>query len=231
MKSTDELRKEYLALKSGGELAMMLGAKCSNCGSSENIEYHHIVPLHLGGTNRWTNLAPLCNRCHKSAHRGRHISQYVSHSHSGRPSKCSDKEAFDALDKWSDGQIGTRKLRELMRLEEPKSGGSAIGTYPQYKKWLRLRGYEKVKNILDVTVSNGSCCITGSTRVGTITKSDGQTIEIYFNDTGLNDDVMYKVRGTDEIKPFRLIKSGLSMQVGTHFIDCRYETDGQMSFG
>ena len=231
MKSVEELRKEYLVLRNNGEMAMMLGSTCSNCGSTDDVEYHHVVPLHLGGTNRWTNIVPLCNRCHKAAHRGRHISAYVNHTGSGRPSNVSDKVAFKALDMWADGQIGSRKLRELMRLKELKGGGSAISKHRQYEKWCKERGYLKVKNTLDVTATQRTYGFDGGTRVGTITKSDGQTIEIYFNDTGMNDDVMYKVRGTDEMKPFRLIKSGLSMRVGAHFVDCRFESDGQLSFG
>ena len=215
MSTPDELRKEYLALKHGGELEMMLGSTCCNCGSQENIEYHHIVPLILGGTNRWTNITPLCSRCHKAAHRGRHISHYTSHANSGRPTKCTDDEAFDALDKWADGQIGMRKLRELMRLKEPKSGGSAINRSAQYKKWMRLRGYKRVKNTLDVTASNRSYGINGGTYIGTITMTDGYDIDIYFNDTGLNDDVMYKVRGTNELKSFREIKIGIATTDGS----------------
>lgn len=186
MNTTDDLRKEYLALKRGGELAMMLGSTCSNCGSSENIEYHHIVPLHLGGTNRWTNIAPLCNRCHKAAHRGRHISHYVSHANSGRPAKCTDEEAFAALDRWADGQIGSRKLRELMQLEEPKVGGSVIRKHKQYKEWIKQRGYKNVRNTIDVAATHNPFNLEGKT-VGYIEYPDGHKEEIIYHETGLND--------------------------------------------
>lgn len=227
MKSVEELRKEYLVLRNNGEMAMMLGVKCSNCGSTEDIEYHHVVPLHLGGTNRWTNIVPLCNRCHKAAHRGRHISAYVNHTGSGRPSNVSDKVAFKALDLWADGQIGNNKCRELMHL----SGKTWPNQTKQYKKWCKERGYLKVRNILDVRAAQRTYGFDGGVQVGTITRLDGTKTDIYFNDTGLNDDVMYLVRGTEEMRPFRLIKSGLTMQIGAHFVDCRFESDGQLSFG
>ena len=44
------------------EVKHWYGDICANCGSSESIEYHHIVPLALGGTNRITNFAPLCHK-------------------------------------------------------------------------------------------------------------------------------------------------------------------------
>ena len=42
------------------------GDRCVNCGSDENIEFHHIVPLAIGGTNNYGNVVPLCWRCHKA---------------------------------------------------------------------------------------------------------------------------------------------------------------------
>lgn len=212
MDSTSDLRKEYITLRNSGALASMLGSSCSNCGSEENIEYHHIVPIHLGGTNRFSNIVPLCNACHKAAHRGRHISEYTSHAGSGRPTKVTDDVAFKVLDAWSDGQIGNRKCSELMGLSQAKTprGGGAGGvvTSAQYKRWCKERGYEKVTNNLDVKATTSTYGIDGGVCVGLITKTDGSKVEIYFNDTGLNDDVMYKIRRTEETKPFRLIKTG-----------------------
>ena len=45
-----------------------LPSSCQNCGSSENLEIHHIVPIVFGGTNRIGNLAALCGSCHRLAH-------------------------------------------------------------------------------------------------------------------------------------------------------------------
>lgn len=42
--------------------------KCANCGSEENIEIHHIVPLIVGGTNKKSNLVALCQDCHAKIH-------------------------------------------------------------------------------------------------------------------------------------------------------------------
>lgn len=54
-----------------------IGTRCINCGTEEGIEYHHVVPLLLGGNDILENIVPLCHSCHKTAHCGQHISHYV----------------------------------------------------------------------------------------------------------------------------------------------------------
>lgn len=182
-----------------------LGCTCANCGSEDDIEYHHIVPLALGGTNALTNLIPLCYKCHKAAHHGRHITSFADHSHSddGRPPKCNDETAFRALDLLADGQIGIRKCKQMMNL--------AARTEPvmtsQYKKWIKLRGYQSVRNILDTRITNKGCgVISDGDYIGDVTYPDGTKGEIVFKDTGLNDDVMYTPRYSREEITFREMK-------------------------
>ena len=59
------------------EIRRKAGNICVNCGSTDGIEYHHIVPLFVGGQENETNIVPLCHRCHKAAHYGRNIQNYV----------------------------------------------------------------------------------------------------------------------------------------------------------
>jgi HNH endonuclease/WYL domain len=51
---------------------------CLNCGSSQNLQAHHVIPLSRGGTNRSENLKLLCEKCHKSEHGGRDFSNINS---------------------------------------------------------------------------------------------------------------------------------------------------------
>lgn len=37
--------------------------KCINCGSKDNIQWHYIVPLAIGGKDVGTNMMPLCQVC------------------------------------------------------------------------------------------------------------------------------------------------------------------------
>lgn len=41
---------------------------CGCCGSKEQLELHHIVPLELGGNNEFYNLLYLCRGCHQKIH-------------------------------------------------------------------------------------------------------------------------------------------------------------------
>lgn len=41
---------------------------CANCGSKDNVVFHHIVPVIAGGSDRITNIVPLCTKCHYKAH-------------------------------------------------------------------------------------------------------------------------------------------------------------------
>ncbi len=44
------------------------GRQCVNCSAQTNLEVHHVVPLHQGGTNRPTNLVTVCQSCHAGSH-------------------------------------------------------------------------------------------------------------------------------------------------------------------
>lgn len=41
---------------------------CANCGSKNDLEWHHIVPLSKGGNNIRSNIVCLCHECHNIVH-------------------------------------------------------------------------------------------------------------------------------------------------------------------
>lgn len=49
---------------------LMIGTKCVNCGSTEDIRYHHIVPIGMGGSESLSNICCLCAKCHSLVHWG-----------------------------------------------------------------------------------------------------------------------------------------------------------------
>lgn len=49
------------------------GYCCRKCGSDEDLEVHHIIPVSKGGTNSQANLITLCHRCHKRQPRHGHL--------------------------------------------------------------------------------------------------------------------------------------------------------------
>lgn len=166
--------------------------KCVNCGSTEDLEIHHIVPLTLGGTNAITNLVPLCVNCHKAAHLGRNMTEYKKNTgrqKGGRKSKITFEEFDQAFEKYLNGEIGKRKLSDI-------TGYSAYmcnsDSYPHYKRSLESRGISRLRNNIDVALSNGRCLHDGDP-VGHIEYADGRKELIFYKDTGEND-VEYSIR-------------------------------------
>jgi len=44
------------------------GHRCTQCGSKDDLEVHHRVPIAAGGTNAEDNLTTLCHTCHVAIH-------------------------------------------------------------------------------------------------------------------------------------------------------------------
>ena len=76
MTEKEFLRKEHNERVQSGFLKSVLGNTCVNCGATENIEYHHIVPICVGGTNKLSNIVPVCYRCHKAIHGEKDYREY-----------------------------------------------------------------------------------------------------------------------------------------------------------
>lgn len=168
------------------------GCKCANCGSDEGIEYHHIVPLFLGGTDRLSNIVALCNKCHKAAHNGRHMNEYrASKIKGGRKPKKDDGEAFAIFDMFVNGEIGKRKAQQLLGY----SKGTSIVDRQQFKKYMEANGIKRVHNIIDILAVNSPETLNTGCEVGEIIYNDGNTKKITYKDTGLND-IEYVIRKT-----------------------------------
>lgn len=52
-------KSEWIALLKGS------GGKCISCGSSENMEADHVVPIAKGGNGFIHNIQPLCRKCNR----------------------------------------------------------------------------------------------------------------------------------------------------------------------
>lgn len=47
------------------------GERCVDCGATENLEVHHIIPRKYGGSDHPANLKTLCHNCHWKYHSGK----------------------------------------------------------------------------------------------------------------------------------------------------------------
>ena len=45
-----------------------IGLKCCNCGSTSDLQYHHIIPIVIGGKDINSNMCCLCYDCHYKLH-------------------------------------------------------------------------------------------------------------------------------------------------------------------
>ena len=45
-----------------------IGLQCCNCGSTEDLQYHHIIPISIGGKDINSNMCCLCHKCHYKLH-------------------------------------------------------------------------------------------------------------------------------------------------------------------
>ena len=45
-----------------------IGLQCCNCGSTSDLQYHHIIPVAIGGKDINSNMCCLCYKCHYKLH-------------------------------------------------------------------------------------------------------------------------------------------------------------------
>ena len=137
--------------------------ECINCGSTVGIEYHHVVPLSLGGTNRLTNIVPVCHACHMAAHTGRHAMKYDKsrQMHTGRYYKTPYEDCIEAFEMYAGGEIGRKECEELLNMGR----ASKINDAPAFKKFKEQYCIVKMKNTRDLSANKNHGKIKRSARV------------------------------------------------------------------
>ena len=197
------LRQETTCTNFRKKLKEELGEECYNCGSKEGIEYHHVVPISVGGTNNIKNFVPLCSKCHIAAHTGRNIKELKTRNSGGRPPKTNDEESYKIFDMYISGNIGCKKCKELLGYSER----TQIKDRPQYKRYLKEKKIKEVKNNVDIVAVNKRKSLHDGMEVGYIHYENGVVEKMFYNDIGKND-VSYKKRGPAYRKPVYYSKLG-----------------------
>lgn len=57
-----------MTVKRKRELRLKFGNKCSRCGGTEKLQFHHLNSRIRGGNNHQKNLLLLCKGCHRKEH-------------------------------------------------------------------------------------------------------------------------------------------------------------------
>lgn len=142
----DELRAEFSSSAFRRKLKKELGTTCCNCDCTKNIEYHHIVPLTLGGTNKFTNIVPLCQECHYKAHEKRVVKNYKG----GRPKKFKYEDIKDIVDDYFNCRIGKSEACRLIGMKP----GNKSTWYIITKEYKEENGIVTSRNNIDIILSN-----------------------------------------------------------------------------
>lgn len=77
MSNYEAYKSEFKSAEFRKILQYAIREECVNCGSTTDIEYHHIVPLIRGGTNKITNIVPLCVECHGAVHNNNNYKKLI----------------------------------------------------------------------------------------------------------------------------------------------------------
>lgn len=134
--ASKEQKNEFGRLRK--ELKSEYQPVCGNCGSIEDIQFHHVVPLEYGGRNVITNIVPLCAECHRLAHR---MIGKKKAKNGGRPREDAPTGYREALSHYITGRWTGKDFKRELGLDH----GVRICEKWYYKEYLDSCGIEKVE--------------------------------------------------------------------------------------
>ena len=111
------IRRELTGQKVRRDIEKYCGNVCVNCGTDQNIEYHHIVPVANGGRNVLTNMVALCHECHLKAHGKLKRVSDADFSRAGRKGIEKPENADDLIQKYLTGKIGMKEIKQGLNLK------------------------------------------------------------------------------------------------------------------
>ena len=182
MRATDKYirksRNEFSKESFRNVLKEELGEYCYNCGSKEYIEYHHIVPVIYGGTNRLTNIVPLCVSCHYKAHNKTNaegIENAKKNKTVGRKHSIPYEVCYPYIADYIHGRIGKKEFKARCGYSEKYK----LDKCSYIEKYKKENGISTFKNIIDVIISNGK--LVEDRYVGYIIFENGKRRELFYH--------------------------------------------------
>ena len=153
MEGYEALKKEFKSTKFRNHMKDSLPNECTVCGNSDCVEYHHIVPLRLGGTNSLKNIIPLCHSCHEKAHGAQTIRRDYKSLDTGRKRKLPDEQAEKILKDYFLGKIGKQQAEQAFGCSNKYSKLNDTQAYKDFKK---AHGIVRNRNLIDIRAAKGS---------------------------------------------------------------------------
>lgn len=131
------------------------GRVCVCCGSTLGVEYHHILPICLGGDNRLSNIQPVCNSCHKLIHGGRVNKMWRDENKGGRKRLQPPKDYKTILDKYLKCEIGKNECHKLLGITGKCTKLNDKWWYKEYLKEHNIAEFRNSIDILQCPKNNG----------------------------------------------------------------------------
>lgn len=146
------------------------GKKCVCCGSTLCVEYHHILPICLGGDNRLSNIQPVCNSCHKLIHGGRVNKLWRADNKGGRKRIPPVRNYKSILEKYFRCEIGKNECCKLLKV----NGQTKLNDRYWFKEYKQEQGIVQYRNNIDIITANSE--MHENREAGYITYKDGSTM-------------------------------------------------------
>lgn len=166
-----KLRTEFNTPSFKQTLKESKGTECVNCGSGENVQYHHIVPICVGGTNNMANIVPLCERCHLAVHNFKDVKEFRTRTadNIGRKTMANTPQGKKAIDDFIMCRIGTKEFKSVMKYGANTKAQDCAAV----KVRMQELGILKMRNAVDYYnyIENGDI-------IGRHFMADGTVIEI-----------------------------------------------------
>ena len=64
-RSKNDSKKRYITAEVKRSVYERDAGMCTQCGAIDNLQFHHRLPLFLGGESTFDNLKLLCSECHR----------------------------------------------------------------------------------------------------------------------------------------------------------------------
>lgn len=120
------------------------GTKCYICGE-EGAEYHHVVPLWMGGEDTINNFIPLCRWHHMLCHKGHSMRGAIKGG--GRKRATAKVGGYKyILDDYIECRIGTQECKRALGI----SDATGISDRKWFREYLKEKGIKAHRNNVDI---------------------------------------------------------------------------------
>lgn len=99
--------------------------QCASCGIDfshiKTIEFHHIIPLYIGGRDDENNIEPLCSSCHKKKHKtyGKDFTSLDKYFRIGiSPEYIEISKKISELHLWKNSKLVSQVLDHYLKLND-----------------------------------------------------------------------------------------------------------------